>query len=78
MASEPTRAASRAETSYVSLVEAARIYGVSVDTLRRRISTGELPAVKSGYKLIRVRLSDLDKVFRPIPTTSRDHYAYRW
>ena len=46
------------EAQYVSLRDAAKIYGVSVETLRRRISEGVLPAVKSGYKLIRVRLDD--------------------
>ena len=41
---------------YVSLQDAAVIYGVSVDLLRERITSGELPAVHSGRRLIRVRL----------------------
>lgn len=53
---------------WVSLQHAARTYGVSVKTLRRRISTGNLSAVRSGPKLIRVRVVDLDRLFRPIPT----------
>jgi len=43
---------------YVSLAEGASIVGVSVDTLRRRIRAGVLPAVRHG-KLIRVLPEDL-------------------
>ncbi len=52
---------------WLSLRDAAGIYAVSIDTLRRRIATGDLPAVKLGYRLIRVRSSDLDHIFRSIP-----------
>ncbi len=55
---------------YVSLAEGALILGVSVDTLRRRISTGALPAFRSGQRLIRVRLDDLERVFQPIPSAT--------
>ena len=69
---------SRVETEWVSLREAAKLYAVSTYTLRRRIATGHLPAVKLGYKLIRVRITDLDKLFPAIPTTRpEDRYA-RW
>lgn len=68
----------RVEAEYISLREAARIYGVSVDSLRRRISEGVLPAVKSGYRLIRVRITDLDRVFRPMPTVDLGEYKHRW
>jgi excisionase family DNA binding protein len=53
---------------WLSLQQAAAIYGVSVDTLRRRISTGKLPASRFGVRLIRVRIEDLDRLYRPIPT----------
>ena len=53
---------------WLSLQQAAAIYGVSVDTLRRRIRHGQLPASRFGQRLIRVRTQDLDKLFRPIPT----------
>ena len=59
--SPPTR-------EWLSLQEAALIYDVSVDTLRRRIAHGELPASRFGGRLIRVRTGDLDQLFRPIPT----------
>ncbi len=65
----------RVEPEWVSLREAAKIYAVSTYTLRRRIASGDLPAVKLGYKLIRVRVSDLDKLFPMIPTThAEDRY----
>lgn len=51
----------------VSLRDAALLCGVSVDTLRRRIAASELPAVRCGRRIIRVRVSDLDSIFRPIP-----------
>lgn len=68
---------SRTETEWVSLREAAQIYAISTYTLRRRIASGDLPAVKLGYKLIRVRISDLDKLFPAIPT-NRPEDRYRW
>ena len=52
---------------WLSLQQAAAIYGVSVDTLRRRISAGKLPASRFGVRLIRVRIEDLDRMYRRIP-----------
>ncbi len=54
----------RVEPEWVSLREAAKIYAISTYTLRRRIASGDLPAVKLGYKLIRVRISDLNRLSR--------------
>ena len=59
-----------AKPEWVSLQDAAVIYGVSVDLLRQRISIGELPAVHAGRRVIRVRLEDLARVFRPVPCAS--------
>ena len=61
---------------YVSLAEAGELFGVSQETLRRRISEGALPAVKGGYNLIRVLLSDVAKLFPPMPTVDPDDYAW--
>ena len=69
---------SRIEPEYVSLREAARIYAVSTYTLRRRIASGDLPAVKLGYKIIRVRVSDLDGLFPTIPTTRPEDRFRHW
>ena len=68
----------RVEPEWVSLREAAKIYAISTYTLRRRIASGDLPAVKLGYKLIRVRISDLDRLFPPIPTTRPEDRYHRW
>lgn len=58
---------------WVSLQQAALMYGVSVDTLRRRIAHGHLPASRFGGRLIRVRIEDLERLFRPIPTVRPIH-----
>jgi hypothetical protein len=71
-----TSAAPRPE--YVSLQDAAVIYGVSVDLLRQRITSGELPAVHAGRRLIRVRLEDLKRVFRPVPSAGRPRRIRAW
>jgi excisionase family DNA binding protein len=51
---------------WLSLQQAALIYGISVDTLRRRISAGKLPASRFGARLIRVRIADLEQLYRPV------------
>ena len=51
----------------LSLQPAALKYCVSVDTLRRRVAAGELPASRLGRRLIRVRIADLDRMFPPHP-----------
>ncbi len=63
---------------WISLREAAIIYGVSTYTLRRRIASGDLPAVKLGYKIIRVRIEDLNKLFPILPTTRPEDRYRRW
>lgn len=68
----------RVEPEWVSLREAAKIYVVSTYTLRCRIASGDLPAVKLGYKLIRVRISDLERLFPAIPTTRPEDRYRRW
>ncbi|MGM0385420.1 MAG: excisionase family DNA-binding protein [Actinomycetota bacterium] len=42
----------------VSLAEAAELAGLSIRTLRRRIADGELPAYRTGPRLIRVHLDE--------------------
>jgi len=54
-------------TRWLSLQQAAHLYNVSVDTLRRRIATGTRPASRFGVRLIRVRGEDLERLYRPIP-----------
>ena len=54
--------------AFISLGAAAEILGISVHTLRRRIAAGELPAFRSGRRIIRVRVSDLDRILRRVPS----------
>jgi len=51
---------------WLSLRQAAALYGVSTDTIRRRIVTGQLPASRCGGRIIRVRIDDLERLFRPL------------
>lgn len=54
-------------TQYLTLKEAAARFKVSEKTLRRRISTGDLRALHSGTRLIRIADVDLEVLFQPIP-----------
>lgn len=68
MALHPIPGWNQPTPEWLSLQQASAVYGVSVDTLRRRIRHGQLPASRFGQRLIRVRTEDLDRLFRPIPT----------
>lgn len=57
--------------AFVSLAQAADILGIGVHTLRRRIAAGELPAFRTGKRIIRVRVSDLERMLRRVPSTGR-------
>lgn len=80
MASHPAEW-SQPTPEWLSLQQAAVLLGVSVDTIRRRIAAGVLPASRCGARLIRVRAADLDTVFHPITVTSgkaaRQRYGHR-
>ena len=54
--------------AFVSLAQAADILGISVHTLRRRIACGELPAFRTGRRIIRVRVTDLERLLRRVPS----------
>jgi excisionase family DNA binding protein len=58
---QPTRALE-------TLAQAAERTDVSIRTLRRRISTGELRAYRLGHRIIRVNPKDVDRLLVPIPT----------
>lgn len=55
-------------SQYESLAQAAERTGISVWTLRRRISSGELVAFTVGRRILRVRPADVDGLFRPRPS----------
>jgi excisionase family DNA binding protein len=66
------RSRTTVQSEWLTLTEAATYMGVHSKTLRRRVSEGNLPAVRmAGSRLIRVRRSDLDALLTPIPTTER-------
>lgn len=50
----------------VSLKEAADRLGVAVITARRYVSSGELPAVRVGKKLLKVRPADIEAFMTPV------------
>ena len=52
----------------LSLAQAAELLGLSTRTIRRRIANGQLPAYRSGRKVIRIKSTDLDRIFRRIPS----------
>jgi excisionase family DNA binding protein len=54
--------------TYESLAQAAARTDVSVKTLRRRISAGQLTAYRYGPKIIRLDPRDVDRLMRPVPT----------
>ena len=56
--------------AFISLSAAADMLGISVHTLRRRIAAGELPAFRTGRRIIRVRVSDLEDLLKRIPSAS--------
>lgn len=53
---------------WLTQAQAAQILGVCTRTIRRRISAGELPAYKIGHKAIRIKIADLDRISRRIPS----------
>ena len=57
--------------AFISLSQAAEMLNISVPTLRRRIAAGELPAFRSGRRIIRIRVSDLERILRRVPSAER-------
>lgn len=55
---------------HLSPAEAADYLGLSIKSVRRLISTGDLPARRIG-RLIRIRVEDLDTLGRPLGPGAR-------
>lgn len=53
-------------TQYVSIAQAADRLSVSTKSIRRYIARGELPAVKISGHLIRIPVTALDALGRPL------------
>ena len=54
--------------SLLTIETAADMLAVHPRTIRRYISSGDLPAYRIGPRQIRVRTSDVDALLVPIPT----------
>jgi excisionase family DNA binding protein len=52
----------------LKISDVARQFGVTTQTVRAWISSGKLPAVRVGERVIRIRPSDLAAMERKIPT----------
>lgn len=50
----------------IDLARAAEYLGVSVQSIRRRIAEGSLPAFRIGPRSVRVYVDDLEALKRPI------------
>lgn len=50
----------------LTVTEVADHLNVSVNTVRRMIQRGDLPAVRLAPQVIRIRLSDLETVGEPV------------
>jgi excisionase family DNA binding protein len=53
---------------YESLADAAERTGLSIRTLRRRIAAGQLPAYRSGPRVLRVDPADVDRLMILVPS----------
>jgi excisionase family DNA binding protein len=51
---------------YLTPEEAAELLSIHVQTLRAHVRSGKLPALRlAGERAIRIRWSDLEKIFEP-------------
>ena len=50
---------------FETLAQACERTGLSRNTLRRRIASGELPAFMSGRRILRVRPEDVARLLQP-------------
>ena len=60
---------------YVSIDAAGQRPGVSTTTIRRCISNGQLRALRTGRRLIPIRVEDLEELFSEIPTAREYSYG---
>ena len=58
------------EPRFISQQAAADRWGVSVDTIRRLVSSGKLAGYRLNGRVIRVEQTDVDRCFRLVPTAA--------
>lgn len=61
--------ASSAARRFITQEAGAERWHVSVDTVRRLISSGKLTGYRLNGRIIRIDQDELDACFKPIPTT---------
>lgn len=61
---------SKSESELERLKEAAARKHVHVDTIRRRVASGELRAYRLGNRILRVDRAEVDALFQTIPTAT--------
>lgn len=54
------------EPEFLTLAQAAEIFGTSERTIRRLIESGSLPAFRIGPRVLRVRVEDVRALARPV------------
>jgi excisionase family DNA binding protein len=60
-------------TKKLTLDQAAEELGASLRTVRRLVSSGQLPAVRIGNsRTIRIDRDDLEKVLKPVVPNGKD------
>lgn len=64
--------ANQRERRLVPIHKGALYAGVHDDTIRRKISSGQLTGYRFGTKVIRVDLNEIDALLRPVPTFKPD------
>lgn len=52
-----------------SISDAAKYAGVSTKTIRRYVSAGRLTGYRFGPRLVKINLTEVDALLRPVPTT---------
>lgn len=68
MTLSPSTTQTTARREWLTLQEAADRTGLTTRTIRRYVATGQVTGWRVGTKSIRVTATDVDALFRPIPT----------
>jgi len=48
---------------YLSVIQASEITGLHPNTIRNKIKSGELKALRAGSRIIRIELTELENLF---------------
>lgn len=54
------------DPEFLTLAQAAEIFGTSARTIRRLIESGSLPAFRIGPRVLRVRAADVRALAKPV------------